>query len=1162
MLAKQKYADGGIISPANDSWEYKKEGDNYLTRKKTGDGKWITAKGNPLEHIKAKIYKETDAISRIKARPEVSSGTQSQKTGAVQTPSEKKEEKIKSSQLLRTGHGGWQQTAQEFLLDKGEYLGGTGPRRNGVDGDWGPTSQAALDNYKKRVNPMALPLVTKNAYGKEECHKWGCSKLASAKASGFLNLIKGNNTASTWAENAWFNKSHQLNEGGELIYNEPKRGDMGYVPKELYGILQVGDYVHLNRAGPKYDKEVHKNPSIRNEKVEHMGMIIGKDKNGIPLVYHGSESGKAYIQPLNKALTLPDQGRFGYKYWVSSIVRPKDLIGADFSNLKESKYHRPAIDVDKKDQLVALPGSSGYQRDAMNIINQNYQALAHMGGHTQDEINMAGEVLLGGILNMESKAMNTEYIGEVPIIGVDIPHPLNNRYSYGAFVKGKEILASAYKHPVFEGLITDEPRIEVFGKSIPAPGIGEASKSPYQFKPKMHFGTNARPTVLGESLYQNFNILPENANDNQKNQTIASMAILLNNMSSIKRRDKYDSKTDTYDGVPLPYILAKSWQGGSGFVSKEKYQDLIDDLDITYSNVALKEGREDITSGKGSTIDQAIFDTIEEKETARVEEAVRKINKEIIKRTLNLEREYNEYFSMPSESTDVDISRLNYKHGGPHDARPARADSEFYRLYSHAKGFGRHKKPISSYGQYVKNDYTQSTSNVSIQDNPDDWTYFKDFDPQNLGTNIMNPPSDYNASKYPVKTNVEGRLYPDVSKDYPVVPTSTEDGKVHPSNIKRFAVNPFLRNIDQGVHMQTGTPGEGGVMGEYEGEKPLDLPNSLFGRRRMLKKDLTTYFYSDPSNTKRQARKAAGKMIRKEVMPVYRQVKKDGGSGKNLPNPSWMEFYQDGGPKFPKDRKYDTTQAAKDSMNNYLGELGAWEKDKKYYGTNRGIENLEYDQLPYAKGFDKWTETDEKNKYGEVQAGDIGRLGYHDVMYDADRGRKGDQGSHIPISLLIYEKPKGVAIKQPEKVPEKVPEVKKEVKFDPEGSEYDMKSALAAGIKPDETGHWQSRDPKTGLILKGTGHETYHKTVKGEEDAGYVITKGKDGRYYSHPKKGSIQYRGNKPSGSQYIKYINNLGDTQFMTKSLYDTEKKYKKSNVLPDMKKGGRVCKLSDFI
>jgi hypothetical protein len=74
--------------------------------------------------------------------------------------------------------------------------------------------------------------------------------------------------------------------------------------------------------------------------------------------------------------------------------------------------------------------------------------------------------------------------------------------------------------------------------------------------------------------------------------------------------------------------------------------------------------------------------------------------------------------------------------------------------------------------------------------------------------------------------------------------------------------------------------------------------------------------------------------------------------------------------------------------------------------------------------------------------------------------------------------------------------------FDPEGSDYDMDSAVAAGLQPDETGHWASRDPKTGLILKGKGHPTFELTVKGEEEAGHEIVK-KDGRYYSFPKKKS-----------------------------------------------------------
>ena len=75
-------------------------------------------------------------------------------------------------------------------------------------------------------------------------------------------------------------------------------------------------------------------------------------------------------------------------------------------------------------------------------------------------------------------------------------------------------------------------------------------------------------------------------------------------------------------------------------------------------------------------------------------------------------------------------------------------------------------------------------------------------------------------------------------------------------------------------------------------------------------------------------------------------------------------------------------------------------------------------------------------------------------------------------------------------------------KFDPDGAGYDMESAKAAGLKaePDpETGepHWPSRDPKSGLLLKGRGHETWAKTVEGERKAGYQIFKGNDGHYYS-----------------------------------------------------------------
>lgn len=90
------------------------------------------------------------------------------------------------------------------------------------------------------------------------------------------------------------------------------------------------------------------------------------------------------------------------------------------------------------------------------------------------------------------------------------------------------------------------------------------------------------------------------------------------------------------------------------------------------------------------------------------------------------------------------------------------------------------------------------------------------------------------------------------------------------------------------------------------------------------------------------------------------------------------------------------------------------------------------------------------------------------------------------------------------------------VTFDPEGSDYDMKSAVAAGMKPEidpEDGkpHWGSvigttkeDQEKYGLpeesymLLKGKSHETWDKAVQGEAERGFRVKKFGD-RYYSIP---------------------------------------------------------------
>jgi len=1349
MLAKQQYADGGIISPGH-GWEYKREGEKYLTRKTDGNQEWITAKGTPLAHIKAKIYKESDAISGLQVRSKVSPGTQSQETGAVQVAATKKEEKVKSSQLLRTGHGDWQQTAQEFLLSQGEYLGLTGPRGKGVDGDWGPTSQAALDNYKKRIDPWALPVVTKAAYGEEECSEWQCSKLASAKASGFVKLIKGDNEATTWAQNAWFDKSHQLNTGGQLLYNEPKRGDMGYVPKELYDIFQVGDFVHMNRAGQTYDKEYK--VGLENEKIEHMGMIIGKDERGVPLVYHGSEKGKAYIQPIDKALDLPDQGRFGFKYWISSIVRPKELIGEDFSPLKDSRYHRPSIEVDKENQLVALPGASEYQKQAMSIVNKNYKALGQLG-YTQNDINLAGEVLLGGILNMESKAMDdSERMNvSIPVSGgiikTSVPHPYKNPTAYGVFIKGKETLASFYKHPVFKGMFTDESRINVFGKNIPAPGIGEVSKSPYQFKPKMHFGTNMRPTPLGKNLYHNLGILPEDVADNAETQVLAAMAILLNNMSSIKRREKYDEKTNTYDEIPISYVLAKSWQAGSGFVGKEKYQDLLEDLDITYSNVALEKGREDITSGKGSAINQKIYASIDEKEAARTDEAIKKFKEYISSQLSDIQREYlsSRYTDVAAESTNVVSDRRNYT---LRDTKSTGGTSEFVsRFFANYEEGGRisekevpisaegklpisrevgnnvlrYREEVNNFHQELVNTYGErdfeTTSGYSSEEASklsgysgykDAFAYLEEQNPNLDTTGLFGTKEEEDVDPFigPLHFGYRGLNYPEwgqaISKKFkkggnlstyqrseeeiPIYAGKKKLGYAPKGMTILAAGDPLVEEIkgkyksfkDGGpisakdVHDAADRAGikwdnDPGFMErskELVNEEHIDKMTSS-KRRKLInsfqdggpvlsgndKKDLidiqnrfvyyddpikyelakkgledSTFSYNiymekvkayermgyrvEPSETSTfnkddqagyksymQSMKKEPEMYGLENEETAKLVEKEVETNiRTGIQPTGAEHWYNFSNLFPwkdnpshiKVAKYKKPtslpvksvleQFGGDSLPNYIMHKAQYERDFPH-------PQIPYDELAnqptkgetegQRSGFDPHPES--VVGAGGLRAYDIGRLGYYYKLFP-----DGDGGTMRRAK--IHEKPKGTKPKSAEikkgpisykdayknvdkkkyptlesfeKAAKGYKEKKKgikpkntEVKFNPEGGGYDMESALAAGLKPDESGHWSSRNPKTGLLLKGKGHSTWDKTLKGEKEVGYVITKGKDGRYYSHPKKGSIQHRTKRTPGSQYIKYINDRGDTKMITKTLYDTEKKYNQANVLETIK------------
>ena len=126
------------------------------------------------------------------------------------------------------------------------------------------------------------------------------------------------------------------------------------------------------------------------------------------------------------------------------------------------------------------------------------------------------------------------------------------------------------------------------------------------------------------------------------------------------------------------------------------------------------------------------------------------------------------------------------------------------------------------------------------------------------------------------------------------------------------------------------------------------------------------------------------------------------------------------------------------------------------------------------------------------------------------KGYKDDEYEELSLKdERRYARAERKISKAKEKSPEKG--IKVEKKY---GYNYD--AAISAGLSPDSTGHWPSRDPATGMILKGRKHPTFYKTKAGEKAAGYKIYK-KDGDMYSKPKganmKGVPHY---KKDGTEY----------------------------------------------
>ena len=628
-----KYQDGGdVISQYG--WDYKTDGDQYLT-KRTGTENWIPAKGSSLDAIKQKVYNKP--IENI---------VPTEETTISEVPGEVKKDSLPVDASVIE--------IQQKLKKAGYNLGKFGPNKDGVDGQMGNITKVALDAFNAGISPdkVKIPDPKKKVKGQEVnytvnanlkngylpyldtkqeiCIKGkGCSTNVSAKIS---NLLSNITEESLWANDAWYNKDAVIKQGGDLVYESPSRiyNQMGKVPKEVWSKLQVGDYVQLNRPDTKSSGEFSAKGTSKegyiNEEIEHLGFIVGKDKDGTPLIWHGSETGKAFIKRIDEPISLDDHDKNIFTYQVSSIVRSPALKNADLSGLQNSAYYTP---LDKSKKLVAKKNATPLQVEATNIFNESVGQFKNLG-YSQDDANYIGGLLIGGIMEQETGGGTSRKAGP------------------------KEVAATLIKNVAGIDAF-DVPLIGRFpGKEFEG---DEASVGQYQLKPNLNFReSNGSLNALGKKLEKLGISVEDIDSGNIDAQTKAGTLLLLDAYTSLKKDPDFNIKTGLYKNkIPASYIIAKSWQAGKGWYKRDKYKKYLNDFDVDYSNNVIKSTLNNIDSINSDKNLYKEYDTIKKGGAlAKQQERIR-LSKEQIKKDTALS-EYKKRNVFAAESSGVNKS--------------------------------------------------------------------------------------------------------------------------------------------------------------------------------------------------------------------------------------------------------------------------------------------------------------------------------------------------------------------------------------------------------------------------------------------------------------------------------------------------------------------------
>ncbi len=204
-----------------------------------------------------------------------------------------------------------------------------------------------------------------------------------------------------------------------------------------------------------------------------------------------------------------------------------------------------------------------------------------------------------------------------------------------------------------------------------------------------------------------------------------------------------------------------------------------------------------------------------------------------------------------------------------------RAESEFYRLYSVGKGKNHTTDPVTRSGWLS----TRNKPGVGYQESLNLWSD-PDKKPEKKGweTEWVEDYVSKGRQGYNIKAQKgTGRLYPDISADYPEV---EYEGDKH-WNAKRFGYSPFFgTGMGAQYGYNTGVPNESGSYPDITGQNMLNVGDSDRENRNNLREDIYKYHLADKNLSRKEAWKKTNKFIRQEINPVvnsdFHKLKKKG----------------------------------------------------------------------------------------------------------------------------------------------------------------------------------------------------------------------------------------------------------------------------------------------